>query len=120
MLGWHWILDALDCEERVLADREALLRALLQVPEALGLTRVGEPQLFEHREEGGEVTLAGVTLLSESHFSLHARPRQRALHADLFSCAPFEPARAREALRRHYPFTRHGEQVLTRGEGAPR
>ncbi|MCI0669604.1 MAG: S-adenosylmethionine decarboxylase [Myxococcaceae bacterium] len=118
MLGWHWILDALDCDVAALCDREALARALVEVPDALGLTRVSQPQLFEHRDgPDGARTLAGVILLAESHFSLHARPHLGALHADLFSCVPFPASAARDALRRYYPFTRATEQVLHRGEG---
>jgi S-adenosylmethionine decarboxylase len=119
MLGWHWILDALDCDAATLSDRDVLSRALVEVPDALGLRRVAPPQLFEHRDgPDGAVTLAGITLLAESHFSLHVRPGLRTLHADLFSCAPFRPEAAREALRRLYPFTRCSEQVLTRGGAA--
>lgn len=113
-LGWHWILDALDCEPALLADRTVLARALTELPQRLGLTRVGEPQIFEHHD-GDEQTLAGITLLAESHLSLHARPAQRALHVDLFSCAPFDPAAARAHLRALYPFVEAREQTLERG-----
>lgn len=113
-LGWHWILDALDCEPALLADRTVLARALTELPRRLGLTRVGEPQIFEHHD-GDEQTLAGITLLAESHLSLHARPAQRALHVDLFSCAPFDPVAARAHLQALYPFGEAREQTLERG-----
>lgn len=120
-LGWHWILDAQDCDAAALPDRATLLRALAEVPDALGLTRVGQPQVFAHHEDAGGPagadTLAGITLLAESHFSLHLRPALRTLHADLFSCAPFAPDRAREVLHRLYRPGRSSEQVLTRGGG---
>jgi S-adenosylmethionine/arginine decarboxylase-like enzyme len=118
-LGWHWILDARDCEAAALSDVAHLERALLEVPDALGLTRVGTPQLFvSQSNQPGERTLAGLTLLSESHFSLHLRPGTGVLHADLFSCARFAPEAAREVLQRHFSFTRFSEQLLARG--APR
>ncbi len=118
MLGWHWILDGFDCDRALLRDREVVRAAIVGLPAFLGLTRVGEPQLFEHLDEGEtEPMLAGMTLIAESHFSLHARPSIGALHADLFSCREFDQEGARAWLQRHFRIGRFEEQLVGRGAG---
>jgi S-adenosylmethionine decarboxylase len=113
-LGLHWIVDAVDCLTPDLRDRVHLETVLASIPDELGLTRVAGVRSFEH-EENGEVTLAGIVLISESHFSLHVRPHVHTLHADLFSCRPFDSGRALDLLKTAYRFTRYQEQVLERG-----
>ena len=117
MLGWHWMMDARECDAPDLADSARVAELLRRVPEVLGLTRVGDPQVFEHRDpSSGEVTLAGVVLIAESHFSLHVRPAQKFVHADLFSCARFDPGAALTLLQQSFGFQKHAERMITRGE----
>lgn len=115
MLGWHWMIDAQEGDPGKLGDRQLLAASLRFVPEALGLTRVGVPQLFDHVDAEGGATLAGVVLIAESHFSLHLRPALGVLHADLFSCAAFDPRRALELLQEAFQFGRYEERMLERG-----
>mgnify|MGYP002356367162 CR=1 FL=1 len=114
-LGWHWILDATGCEPAALLDPACLERALIELPETLGLTRVGTPQLHRHVDPHDGETLAGITLLAESHLSLHARPTAGLLHVDLFSCARFDHAQARTFLEQLYGFTVATEDLIERG-----
>lgn len=114
-LGWHWILDATDCEPAALSDPALLERVLVELPVALGLTRVGAPQLHRHEDPRDGETLAGITLLAESHLSLHARPGAGVLHVDLFSCARFASDRARSLLEQRYGFSNATETLLERG-----
>ncbi len=111
-LGWHWIVDAFDCDATKLADRGVLERQLSEVPDALGLKRVGEPQI--HVEGGDEPLLVGLVLLAESHFSIHARPRQRVLHADLFSCVRFDVERCLMSLQAAYGFSQQRAHFFER------
>lgn len=120
MLGWHWILDTTDCDPAALSDPALLERALIELPLALELTRVGVPQLHRHRDPEEGETLAGITLLAESHLSLHARPAHGILHADLFSCARFDASRARALLQQLYGFSDATEELLERGAGGGR
>lgn len=118
ILGLHWMIDATDCASSKLADVAFFRSRLIELPERLGLTRVGDPQVFEHIEPSGEKTLAGVVLLAESHLSMHARPGLRTIHADIFSCGPFEIAVARDFLREAFEFERFDEAVFERGNRA--
>lgn len=111
-LGWHWIVDAFDCDAAALADRRVLARLLVELPEALGLRSVGEPQV--HVEAGPEPLLVGLVLLAESHFSIHARPANRVLHADLFSCVRFDVERCLLKLQQAYGFREHRAHFFER------
>jgi S-adenosylmethionine decarboxylase len=83
---------------------------LTTIPDQLGLERVGGVRTF-HRDDA----LTGIALISESHFSIHVRPEQRIVHADLFSCRPFDMVRALDLLKTAYDFLRYEEQALERG-----
>lgn len=115
-LGLHWIVDATDCAQEALGDSGHLENVLASIPDELGLTRVGDVQLFQHEEEDGETTLAGIVLIAESHFSIHARPSLRTIHADLFSCKPFDVPAALRLLKAAFGFTQYEESVLERGD----
>jgi|GEM_PF-2240412 len=114
-LGTHWLARATGCDPRALGDSETVARVLGELPEALGLTPVGQP-IVHARPEGG---VAGVVLLSESHASLHASPADGTLFADVFSCAPFDPAIARAVLQRAFAPATLETEVVDRGPVAP-
>jgi S-adenosylmethionine decarboxylase len=113
-LGLHWIVDAIDCRAEGLDQLAHLEAVLTSIPDQLGLVRVDRARTFEHEEEGA-ITLAGIVLISESHFSIHVRPHLCLVHADLFSCRPFDFGRALELLKTAYGFTRYEEHTLERG-----
>lgn len=117
MLGWHWILDGRGCDVARAGDAAVLARLIAQLPGELGLAVVGEPQLFEHGERPAGRTLGGLVLLSESHLSVHLRPDAGLLHADVFSCAEFDPALALARLREAYRFSEWDEHLLHRVDG---
>ena len=114
-LGVHWIVDAIDCSAEGLADLAHLEMVLTTIPDRLGLVRVEDVHTFQHDEEG-ETTLAGIVLISASHFSIHVRPQLKLLHADLFSCRLFDVRLALDLLKTAYRFTRYEEQMLERGQ----
>jgi S-adenosylmethionine decarboxylase len=118
-LGTHWIAEASGCEVQTLNER-TLRRLLDQVPDALGLTRVSPAQLFVHSpvSPGGKPSVAGIVLIAESHFSLHAFPELCIVHVDLFSCAAFSVRAAREELQAAFHAVEWEEQLLHRNTGS--
>ena len=119
VLGVHWIADALGCRPESLT-AEAVRAALRELPDALELTRVAEPEVFEHLGSDGEMSsVAGIVLIAESHVSLHCFPAQRALHADVFSCKEMDLQVARRYVREHFGARALEEQVLDRGRVDP-
>lgn len=113
-LGWHWVFDA-RADSALLRDERSLHDALSSVPAELGLRVVSPAQSFSH-SDGGERSVAGIVLIAESHFSLHAFPDRGVLHGDLFSCRPFDIDRARALLTARFAITAWNETVLDRGE----
>jgi S-adenosylmethionine/arginine decarboxylase-like enzyme len=83
-LGRHWIATLRGCAAR--PSLEQVARSLREVPDALGLSRMGEP-LVRVADDG---TIAGIVLLSASHASVHVPPGGVDCLCDLFSCAPFD------------------------------
>jgi len=111
-LGTHWIFDGQGVPTAHL--EEARLRQVLdELPELLGLSKVCPPQTFHH-DEHGQRTVAGIVLLSESHFSLHAFPTQGLVHGDLFSCKRFDVDVARRFLRQFFSLELFHEHTLER------
>lgn len=111
-LGTHWIFDGQGVPAARL-EEAPLRRALDELPALLGLSKVCPPQTFHHGEHG-QRTVAGIVLLSESHFSLHAFPAQGLVHGDLFSCKRFDVDVARRFLRQFFSLELFHEHTLER------
>lgn len=116
-LGAHWIFDGHGVPAAHL-EEASLRRALDELPELLGLSKVCPPQTFHHAEHG-QRTVAGIVLLSESHLSLHAFPEQGLVHGDLFSCKPFDVDVARRYLRQFFSLELFHEHFLERRARPP-
>lgn len=108
----HWIFDGVAAAE-LLADEGLLRRALVEIPDRLGLTRVSPPQCFAHLDDE-HPSIAGIVLIAESHFSLHAFPASGIVHGDLFSCRAFALDIARAQLRELYAISELHEEILER------
>jgi S-adenosylmethionine decarboxylase len=125
VLGVHWIADVAGCAPTTL-EAGALRRVLVELPDRLELTRIGEPQLFHHHEdETAPDTIAGIVLIAESHVSVHCFPAERAVHIDVFSCKALDLEIARRYVTEFFEPTDIVERVLERGtlvgrEAAPR
>jgi S-adenosylmethionine decarboxylase len=96
--------------------RDGVRTILVALPDHLGLTRVSDPELFEHRSGTGMLeTVAGVVLLAQSHVSAHGFPAERAVHVDLFSCKPVDLLRARTFVAEFFGTDDIRERVIERG-----
>lgn len=114
-LGSHWIADVAGCDAARLT-AAFITSALLDLPDALGLQRVGEPQVVEHCVDCAvSPTIAGIVLIAESHVSIHAFPAARMLHADVFSCRPLDYRVARDFVVRHFGAKSIEARVFSRG-----
>jgi hypothetical protein len=59
------------------------------LPEKLGMTPIMRPYVVRTPFPGGEYVISGMTMIAESHLSLHFLSNARQLYVDLFSCRPF-------------------------------
>jgi S-adenosylmethionine decarboxylase len=110
--GIEYVIDAQGCDPSVLRSLDHLRRLSDEVIRTLNLRPVAAP--FWHVLGGGS-ELAGLTLLSESHLSIHAYPDERLAVINLYCCRPRAdwpwPARLTEWLGARQVSVR----VVTRG-----
>jgi len=97
--GPHLMLDLNECNASILDDLDACFRLLSELPEKIGMTKITQPYVFRYSglipEDGG---ITGVTIIAESHISLHTYPRKNFVFVDLFSCKPFDVERAKDYI----------------------
>lgn len=113
-VGIEYVIDAHGCDRAALQSLDRLRELSNEVIRALNLRPVASP--FWHVLGGGS-ELAGLTLLSESHLSIHAYPAERLAVINLYCCRPHADwpwaARLTEALGASEVSVR----VVTRGDG---
>lgn len=81
--GVEWVIDAVGCEARRLADL-AVVRAVCEdVVRQLELHVVGQPQWHQFPEPAG---VTGLYLLSESHLACHTFPEHGLATFNLYCC----------------------------------
>ena len=94
ILGRHFTAVLRNCAPGRLRDPAHIASLLERIPDALGLTRVGDP-VVTALPNGAVV---GFTLLSASHASIHVPATGLDAFADVFSCAPFDPVACEAAF----------------------
>lgn len=101
--GPHLTLDLGDCNPVILDDLEACFKLLNELPDLIGMTKITSPYVFRYNspfpEEDG---ITGVTIIAESHISLHTYPDKNFAFVDLFSCKPFDVKRAQEFIVNYF------------------
>jgi S-adenosylmethionine decarboxylase len=97
--GPHLMMDLNDCNPAILDDLEACFKLLNELPERIGMIKITQPYVFRYSgpvpEDDG---ITGVTIIAESHISLHTYPRKRFVFVDLFSCKPFDVEGAKDHI----------------------
>jgi S-adenosylmethionine decarboxylase len=118
--GPHLMLDLNDCNPAILDDLEACFRLLNELPELVGMTKITQPYLFRYsglipEDEG----ITGVTIIAESHISLHTYPRKKYAFVDLFSCKPFDVQGAKDCIVQFFESKSPVVHVQERGAAFP-
>lgn len=118
--GLHMMLDAYEADEEKLADMKRVFRFLYQLPDMIGMHRLGLPNVVNADEtatgfDPGGIT--GITLIAESHISIHTFPKRGFFTMDLYSCSNFEQdiETILEFARTNFGFKDHELQVVKRG-----
>lgn len=111
--GAHGILDLYGVSAALLADPEAVSRALLQAAHAARATILRE--YFHHFGENQGVT--GILLLAESHLSIHTWPEHGYAAVDIFLCGQLKLTPAYESLCRDFQPQTYRWQIIPRGNG---
>jgi S-adenosylmethionine decarboxylase len=118
--GPHLMLDLNDCNSAILDDLEACFRLLNELPEKIGMTKITQPYVFRY---SGLVTedegITGVTIIAESHISLHTYPKKNFVFVDIFSCKPFDVEGARDYVVQFFQSKSPSVHVQERGAAFP-
>ncbi len=87
----HLVVDAFVADGSRLADVNTVFDLLDTLPERIGMTKIAPPYVFRYsgvKPEDWGVT--GVTIIAESHISIHTFAEHRRFHLDVFSCKAFD------------------------------
>jgi S-adenosylmethionine decarboxylase len=83
--GVEYVVDALGCDPAALRSPAVLHSIFRDLIDSLGLTPIGTPvwHVFP-----GEAGVTGITMLSESHLTVHTYPETRSAAFNLYCCRP--------------------------------
>ena len=84
-LGQEWVVEAHGCDPRSLADLATLQRLFSRMVDELALHEVTAPVWHQFPGPGG---ITGLSLLAESHLTVHTFPEHGTLCLNLFCCTP--------------------------------
>jgi len=84
------------------------------LPTKIGMTPIMRPYAVR-TVVGGEKVVSVMTMIAESHISLHLFPRQKRAYLDLFSCTFFDTEPVVEELKRSLAGSVTAVQLVSRG-----
>jgi S-adenosylmethionine decarboxylase len=96
MSGLEWIVEAFGCDARALVNQERLEELFQLIVQELDLHPLGKTAWHQFP---GTLGMTGVTLLRESHITVHTFPEYESLCLNVFCCRP-RPVTDFEALLR--------------------
>lgn len=119
--GPHLTLDLSGCPEDILADLPRHFRFLKELPEALGMTAITQPYVFPYsglvpEDEG----ITGVTIIAESHCSIHSFQRKGYSFIDIFSCKPVDMGKVIPIVQETFQPSNIVQNLVQRGLDFPR
>ncbi len=93
LFGQHIMLDLRFCSQQRLGDLERCFAILDTLPTKIGMKKLAPPYVFHYKATApNESGITGVTIIAESHITLHTFPHKGYAFADVFSCKPFHSA----------------------------
>lgn len=114
--GPHLMLDLNGCNESILDNLDACYSLLKDLPSIVGMTAITQPYVFRYSglvpDDQG---ITGVTIIAESHISLHTYPKKQFAFVDVFSCKPFDTERATDHIVRFFESTSPAIHIQERG-----
>lgn len=86
-----------------------------QLPQEIGMTPIMRPYVIRDAGHDGRDVLSAMTMIAESHISLHVYPGEERAYFDLFSCRFFSSEAMVPRLIAHLPGGRVREALIARG-----
>ncbi len=86
--GEHLTLDGYMGDKELLNSKNAVFAWLNDLPEALGMHKISEPQIIFSEGNGDKDPggFSGVVMIAESHISVHTFIDRRFASADVYTC----------------------------------
>lgn len=97
------------------ATLDGLFAIFDRLPSEIGMTPIMRPYVMRNELESGESVVSAMTMIAESHISIHVFPERQKAFFDLFSCRYFDPQRVLPVIRRSFPGTAVHETLTVRG-----
>jgi S-adenosylmethionine/arginine decarboxylase-like enzyme len=110
--GPHLMLDF--ARLRSVPGLDDLVDLFDHLPAKIGMTPIMRPYAAR-TAVGGEKVVSVMTMIAESHISLHLFPRQKRAYLDLFSCTFFDTDPVVEELKHSLDGTVTAVQLVSRG-----
>jgi S-adenosylmethionine decarboxylase len=83
IVGFEWLIDAIDCDENKLREVEALRDVFARIISDLQLKTIGDGTWHKFDGEGG---VTGLVMLTESHLACHTYPEHKTATFNLYCC----------------------------------
>ena len=116
MFGPHLIIDGTRCDTRKLGDRILVEQVLNDYPNAIGMTKIGGPYMFEYQAPDPAYSgVSGLVVIAESHIAIHTFPELDYFTMDIFSCKNFDHETAIEYIRRAFDVQEMDRMLVQRG-----
>lgn len=119
--GMHLMLDAYNCDVKVLDDANLLYDLLDRLPHDLKMKPMIKPYIVktpgnDKRDPGG---WSGFILIEESHISFHTFVKRGFVTVDIYSCKKFNTDFAIEFLKKFFKTANVETSIEIRGKNYP-
>jgi S-adenosylmethionine decarboxylase len=116
VFGPHLIIDGSRCDTRKLGDRILVEQVLNAYPDAIGMTKIGGPYMFEYQAPDPAYSgVSGLVVIAESHIALHTFPELDYFTMDIFSCKNFDHEIAIAYIRDAFDVKEMDRMLVQRG-----
>lgn len=116
--GLHLMLDCYKCNDKKLADMQAVYEILNSVPDTLGLKKMSAPHVVKMEATDGwdKGGVSGTVLISTSHISVHTFAGYGYLTADIYSCDKFDTKKVVDAFQEAFEAKLIEKKSVVRGQ----
>ena len=112
----HLIIDGYGGDLEKLSDTDLVHRFLDEHPDAIGMTKIIEPQVYTyHGKTLEDWGVSGFVLIAESHICVHTFAERGIVNIDIFSCKDFDTATSVETVKDVFSLTEVKVRELERG-----
>ena len=119
--GPHLTIDGKGCDFDMLRDINLVYKALNELPNIIGMTKMTLPYVVPWKDKWAEVPgISGFVMIAESHISIHTFPEDDYVFIDIFSCKGFDTDIAIKYFKKLFGIRKMTLNLVKRGLDFPR